>query len=109
MATVCGEPPLQQQPSTFGFSCGGAVVFRGVRWKGWGGSTATATGTLWLEGGCVAKCAAAPVYWYSVRIVASQIALCPRSRRVYGLVTARLAAPDFRGERTLRNRLVSCV
>lgn len=109
MASTCGQPPLLQRPATFSFSCDANVVFTHVRWQHWGEATATGTGTLYLIGNnCIPDCARAPRYRYPVRIVASQVAYCG-SRRVYGLITAHLNTPDYRGQRTLSNRLVSCV
>ena len=100
-----------QHPARFAFSCDGHTSFTGVRWQRWGDTTATGTGTLNLEGPCNPNCAAAPVYQYPARIVASQIALCgPQgsARRIYGVITAHLARPDIDGERTLSARLMSC-
>jgi hypothetical protein len=109
MPTTCGLPPLTQHPSTFSFSCDGNVVFKQVHWQGWGGRTATGSGDLYLIGNeCIPDCASAPFYVYPVRVVASQIARCGK-RRVYGLVTAYLSEPDYRGERELSQRLGSCV
>ena len=67
-----------------------------------------AMATLSLAGGCVPDCASAPRYQYQARVVASEVALCG-SPRVYGLLTAYLGQPDFRGDRVLRERLVACV
>lgn len=106
MALACGMPPLVQRPASFAFSCDANAVFRDVRWESWGGVTARGTGTLALVAGCIPNCDSAPRYHYSVRVVASEITHCG-SRRVYGLITARLATPDFRGQRVLTSRLVN--
>lgn len=112
LASTCGQPPLVEHPSVLTFSCDGAVAFKNAHWSGWGQQTATGTGTAYLEGNCIPDCASAPVYTYSVRLVASQIALCGsagHTRRVYGLVVANFSRPDFKGQRTLSERLLSCV
>jgi hypothetical protein len=109
MATTCGQPPLEQKPSTFGFSCDGNAGFPGVKWRDWGGSAASGSGTYMLAGDCIPDCASAPRYEYRARIVATEVAFCGH-RRVYAVVTAYLDHRDFRGDRVVRGpRLVSCV
>lgn len=107
--TPSGGPPFAQHPSGFAFSGDASALVAGLAWRGWGTPTATARGTLHLEGDCIPSCAKALVYSYPVTVTASELAKCPRDgHAIYTLVIAHLRVPDYTGHRTYSNRVVSC-
>lgn len=106
--TCTASPPFKQHPAAFAFSCDGNRVVKNIRWSSWGGDRATGRATMLVEGPCDPACSVAASYSYPVRLVATDIATCPNSQRVYGLVTAYLPATNAAGLRSNSLRLESC-
>lgn len=74
----CG--PLTSAPAELVLACGdGNYYYTGLRWKGWGSASASATGTA-HQNDCKPYCAAGHFHTYPVRVVATTLGRCGAAR-----------------------------
>jgi hypothetical protein len=90
-----GVPPWTQHPNRIYITCDGTAVIEGLRWHGWDGATAHATGTLNDVSSCTPNCAQAPRHHYAVQLLASGIGYCG-TRRVYDEIVLHYTGPKQR-------------
>jgi hypothetical protein len=90
----CG--PLVDAPKTFVIACADAnYELTNLRWHGWGGARATATG-LAQANDCTPNCAAGSFHSYRMTAVADRLTRCGAAR-VYGRLAIVYAGPRPQG------------
>jgi hypothetical protein len=90
------------RPRTVIIACGdGNYQLRGLRWRGWDRSSATAHGRAWLND-CVPFCAAGRFHSYRVRVRASRIRRCPDDDDRYRYTRLRVTYTGARPARSPR-------
>jgi hypothetical protein len=82
----CG--PAAAKPDAFTITCAdGGISFAGLKWQGWGGRIATATGVVNVAG-CDPDCADDNrTYTYAIKVTAHQPVDCPGGRRQYAFIS----------------------
>jgi hypothetical protein len=80
----CGKPVVR--PAAIVVTCADAnYQLRSLKWSSWGGASATATGTAFIND-CTPYCAAGHVHSYAVHVTLGRLIACGSSRH-YNLLT----------------------
>ncbi len=87
-------------PTRITLACGDGNFWLGeLRWRGWGGATATAAGAA-HRNDCTPNCAAGHFHARAVAVAASKPATCPGGRRQYTRLSWRFASRTRSGGTT---------
>ena len=87
-----GKPTIK--PAEVVLACADANFgVRKLRWTGWGGSFAAATGVAYAND-CTPTCVAGHMHTYQAVLVAAGSQICPGGRRSYNRVTVAFVGPS---------------
>jgi len=96
------------RPKSLTLTCGdGNTVLSGLRWRGFGGSSAHARGTLEMNT-CKPNCAAGKVVRYPVAVSATAVRKCKAGLRVYNEVSLRFTGRVPSGSVNLKHWRLGC-